>query len=193
MKPMRKLEAAKGGMDPLPTRILPQVLPCASAHLYCAARQGVLFIFHTPIHTKLNPWADLRAYARNLPVRIHFLSGDISANLHSMLTLAMQSGAFLHLVVTLTALVARIAHLSSAVRGVLSTLHTECTHLFARLHVRSEVAHWPCPYVRSDAKNNVLPSTCPAYKGLTQFGTTAAATATTTRRGGQRSFQGRRT
>ena len=57
-----------------------------------------------------------------------------------MLTLAMQSGAFLHLVVTLTALVARIAHLSSAVRGVLSTLHAECVHLLSRLHVRSKAA-----------------------------------------------------
>ena len=57
-----------------------------------------------------------------------------------MLTLAMQSGAFLHLVVTLTALVARIAHLSSAVRGVLSTLHTECAHLLSSLHVRRKRA-----------------------------------------------------
>jgi hypothetical protein len=55
-----------------------------------------------------------------------------------MLTLAMQSGAFLHLVVTLTALVARIAYLSLAVRSVLSTLHVECAHLFASLHVRSQ-------------------------------------------------------
>jgi hypothetical protein len=57
-----------------------------------------------------------------------------------MLTLAMQSGAFLHLVVTLTALVARMAHLSSAVRGVLSTLHAECAHLLAKLYVRSKRA-----------------------------------------------------
>ena len=55
-----------------------------------------------------------------------------------MLTLAMQSGAFLHFVVTLTALVARIAHLSSTVRSVLSALHTECAHLFAKLDVRSK-------------------------------------------------------
>ncbi|KAI0283145.1 hypothetical protein BGY98DRAFT_880055, partial [Russula aff. rugulosa BPL654] len=40
--------------------------------------------------------------------------------IYHMLTLAMQSGAFLHLVVTLTALIARIAHLSSAVRSALS-------------------------------------------------------------------------
>jgi hypothetical protein len=59
----------------------------------------------------------------------------------------MQSGAFLHLVVTLTALVARIAHLSSAVRSVLSALHTECAHLLATLYVRNK---WPC--FRSDAK-----------------------------------------
>jgi hypothetical protein len=50
----------------------------------------------------------------------------------------MQSGAFLQLVVTLTALVARLAHLSSAIRGVLSTLHAESLLLLARLHVRSE-------------------------------------------------------
>ena len=62
-----------------------------------------------------------------------------------MLTVAMQSGAFLQLVVTLTALVARIAHLSSAVRGVLSTLHAECAHLFTKLHVRHS-------RMRSDAK-----------------------------------------
>lgn len=52
----------------------------------------------------------------------------------------MQSGAFLHLIVTLTAIVARIAHLSSAVRSVLSALHTECAHLFATLDVSSK---WP--------------------------------------------------
>jgi hypothetical protein len=55
-----------------------------------------------------------------------------------MLTLAMQSGAFLQLVVTLTALVARLAHLSSAIRGVLFTLHAESLLLLAKLHVRSE-------------------------------------------------------
>jgi hypothetical protein len=57
-----------------------------------------------------------------------------------VVTLAMRSGAFLHLVVTLTALIARIAHLSSAVRSVLSALHTECAHLFNKLFVRSK---WP--------------------------------------------------
>jgi hypothetical protein len=66
----------------------------------------------------------------------------------------MQSGAFLHLVVTLTALVARMAHLCSAVRGVLSTLHAECAHLLARLHVRSKLPSFAraYPYARSDAK-----------------------------------------
>ena len=55
-----------------------------------------------------------------------------------MLTLAMRSGAFLQLVVTLTALVARLAHLSSAIRAVLSTLHAEALLLLAKLHVGSE-------------------------------------------------------
>ena len=45
MKPLRKLETAKGGMDPLPTRVLSQVFPCAHAHLYCTTRQGA---FHFP-------------------------------------------------------------------------------------------------------------------------------------------------
>ena len=57
---------------------------------------------------------------------------------HSMLTLAMRSGAFLHLVVTLTALVARLAHLSSALRSVLSVLHAESIRLLDTLHVRTE-------------------------------------------------------
>ncbi|KAH8989130.1 hypothetical protein EDB92DRAFT_1817283 [Lactarius akahatsu] len=51
-----------------------------------------------------------------------------------MLTLAMRSGAFLHLVVTLTALVARLAHLSSALRHVLSVLHAESICFFDTLH-----------------------------------------------------------
>ena len=58
--------------------------------------------------------------------------------IHSMLMLAMQSGAFLHLVVTLTALVARLAHLSSSLRRVLSTVHAECLHLLDKLYVRNE-------------------------------------------------------
>ena len=57
---------------------------------------------------------------------------------HSMLTLAMQSGAFLHLVVTLTALVARLAHLSSALRPVLSAQHAESIRLLDTLHVRTK-------------------------------------------------------
>ncbi|KAH8980961.1 hypothetical protein EDB86DRAFT_2769151, partial [Lactarius hatsudake] len=40
-------------------------------------------------------------------------------------TLAMRSGAFLHLVVTLTTLVSRLALLSSALRYVLPALHAE--------------------------------------------------------------------
>ncbi|KAI0302266.1 hypothetical protein BC826DRAFT_966253 [Russula brevipes] len=52
----------------------------------------------------------------------------------------MQSGAFLQLVVTLTALVARLAHLASALRSVLSTLHAECLHLFTTIHP-TETSH----------------------------------------------------
>ncbi|KAH9180787.1 hypothetical protein EDB89DRAFT_66870 [Lactarius sanguifluus] len=46
-------------------------------------------------------------------------------------------GAFLHLVVTLTTLVARLAHLSSALRYVLSALHAESICLLDTLHVRT--------------------------------------------------------
>ncbi|KAH9066403.1 hypothetical protein EDB87DRAFT_1679137 [Lactarius vividus] len=46
----------------------------------------------------------------------------------------MRSGAFLHLVVTLTTLVARLALLSSALRYVLSTLHAESICLLDTLH-----------------------------------------------------------
>jgi hypothetical protein len=63
-----------------------------------------------------------------------------------VLTLAMQSGAFLQLVVTLTALVARLAHLSLAIRGVLSGLHAESSLLLSKLHVRSA-----CFRLRSEA------------------------------------------
>jgi hypothetical protein len=55
-----------------------------------------------------------------------------------MLTLAMQSGAFISLVVTLTALVARLAHLSSSIRNILFTLHAESLLLLPKLHVRSD-------------------------------------------------------
>ena len=58
--------------------------------------------------------------------------------IHSMLTLAMQTGAFLHLVITLTALVARLAHLSSSLRCVLSTVHAEGLYLLDSLYVRNE-------------------------------------------------------
>lgn len=60
-----------------------------------------------------------------------------------MLTLAMRSGAFLHLVLTLTALVARLAHLSSAIRHVLSVLHAESIRLLDTLHVRTYAGHSP--------------------------------------------------
>ncbi|KAI9446213.1 hypothetical protein H4582DRAFT_2052303 [Lactarius indigo] len=59
-----------------------------------------------------------------------------SADLRPVLTLAMRSGAFLHLVVTLTALVARLTHLSSALRHVLSALHAESIRLLHTLHAR---------------------------------------------------------
>ena len=58
--------------------------------------------------------------------------------IHSMLTLAMQVGAFLRLVVTLTSPVARLAHLSSSLRRVLSTVHAECLYLLDNLYVRNE-------------------------------------------------------
>ena len=66
-----------------------------------------------------------------------------------MLTLAMQSGAFLQLVVTLTALVARLAHLSSTIRSVLSTLHADCLCLLTRLHVRNEQPFTHAPHPQS--------------------------------------------
>jgi len=88
----------------------------------------------------LAPYTDMRAHARYISVRTRLLRDSHHAQfkLNSTLTLAMQSGAFLQLVVTLTALVARLAHLSSALRRVLSTLHDECLHILSSLHVRSE-------------------------------------------------------
>lgn len=73
-----------------------------------------------------------------------------------MLTLAMQSGAFLQLVVTLTALVARLAHLSSTIRSVLSTLHADCLCLLTRLHVRNEQPFTHAPPTR-DRKLTMRP------------------------------------
>ncbi|KAH9065215.1 hypothetical protein EDB87DRAFT_1594469 [Lactarius vividus] len=64
--------------------------------------------------------------------------------IYRMLTLAMRSGAFLHLVVTLTALVARLAHLSSALRHVLSALHAESICLLDTLHP-AEATHKATP------------------------------------------------
>ncbi|KAH9038340.1 hypothetical protein EDB85DRAFT_1933357 [Lactarius pseudohatsudake] len=64
--------------------------------------------------------------------------------IYRMLTLAMRSGAFLHLVVTLTALVARLAHLSSALRHVLSALHAESICLLDTLHP-AEAMHKATP------------------------------------------------
>jgi hypothetical protein len=81
MKTAPKLETAKGSMDPLPSRIHSQVLPHACAHLYRAARQGAYMLPRPHIRTKLNPpdrWADLHAYARNLPVRIRLLGRHAS-------------------------------------------------------------------------------------------------------------------
>ncbi|KAH9001040.1 hypothetical protein EDB92DRAFT_1938811 [Lactarius akahatsu] len=60
------------------------------------------------------------------------------------LTLAMRSGAFLHLVVTLTALVARLTHVSSALRHALSALHAESTPLLDTLHP-AEATHEATP------------------------------------------------
>ncbi|KAH9001042.1 hypothetical protein EDB92DRAFT_1811970 [Lactarius akahatsu] len=69
------------------------------------------------------------------------------------------SGAFLHLVVTLTTLVARLALLSSALQYVLSVLHAESTCLLDTLH-----------YARAD--NNIF-FTCAARKSHAQGDTTA--------------------
>ncbi len=141
MKHPAKLKTAKGGVDPLPTCVLSQVLPHACGHLYYAAGQSAL-IFHTFILIKLNSRLCRLACVCAQFTGMHFAFSDdtphASTNSRSMLTLAMQSGAFLHLLVTLTALVARMAHLCSAVRSVLFTLHTECAHLLAKLHVRNE-------------------------------------------------------
>ncbi|KAN0140860.1 hypothetical protein V8E53_001304 [Lactarius tabidus] len=62
-----------------------------------------------------------------------------------MLTLAMRSGAFLHLVVTLTALVARLAHLSSALRHDLSSLHAESIRILDALHPTEATRNAPLP------------------------------------------------
>ncbi|KAI0247219.1 hypothetical protein BJV78DRAFT_1247477 [Lactifluus subvellereus] len=103
-------------MDALPTCSLSQNIPCTSVYPYHVARQGML------------------SYTRNLLVRINLLMSLLMPMIHSMLTLAMQSDAFLHLVVMLTALVARLAHLSSSLRRVLSTVHAECLHLLNKLY-----------------------------------------------------------
>ena len=59
--------------------------------------------------------------------------------IHSMLTLAMQSSAFLHLVVTLThSLPVWPISLSSSLRLILSTVHAECLHLLDKFYVRNE-------------------------------------------------------
>ncbi|KAI9459469.1 hypothetical protein BJY52DRAFT_1148960 [Lactarius psammicola] len=64
--------------------------------------------------------------------------------IYRMLILTMRSGAFLHLIVTLTALVARLAHLSSALRHVLSALHAESIRLLDTLHP-AEATHTTIP------------------------------------------------
>jgi hypothetical protein len=128
-------------MDTLPSCSLPQLIPCTSAHLYHATRQGTSHTSSVASTTLNYPLSvDVRSNARNLPVSIGLLrvNAHAYAVIHSMLTLAIQSGAFLHLVVTLTAIVARLAHLSSFLRHELSTLHSECVHLLNKLHVRRE-------------------------------------------------------
>ncbi|KAI9508268.1 hypothetical protein F5148DRAFT_1284210 [Russula earlei] len=64
--------------------------------------------------------------------------------IYHILTLAMRSGAFLQVVVTLTAIVARLAHLSSVICRALSTLHAECQHLLSNLHP-TEASHNSAP------------------------------------------------
>ncbi|KAH9066402.1 hypothetical protein EDB87DRAFT_1679135 [Lactarius vividus] len=56
----------------------------------------------------------------------------------------MRSGTFLYLVVILAALVAHLAHLSSALRHVLSTLHAESICLLDTLHP-AEATHKATP------------------------------------------------
>ena len=109
---------------------------CAPA-LRCSTRRVARCNAHLRKLT-LRLCIDLRSYVRNLPVSISLclVWGTCSNRIHSILTLAMRSGAFLHLVVTLTALVARLAHLSSALRHVLSALHAESRRLLDTLHVR---------------------------------------------------------
>ncbi|KAI0249107.1 hypothetical protein BJV78DRAFT_723554 [Lactifluus subvellereus] len=86
--------------------------------------------------THYPPAAYLRSFLARLRVCTMLLDKTCirMRAIYYMLTLAMQSGAFLHLVVTLTALVARLAHLSSSLRRVLSTIHAECLHLFDKLY-----------------------------------------------------------
>lgn len=96
----------------------------------------------------------------------------------------MQSGAFLNLVVTLTALVARLSHLSSTLRRVLSTFHVECLHLFVKIHVRVASDHSPCLLCMQSETDDDAFTLCVAHRSLTQLGITA--TATTIRRGGHK-------
>jgi hypothetical protein len=168
-------------MDALPNCGLSQIIPCTSAHLYCAARQGAPCSTSVD-STKLNYClsADVRPYARNLPVRIGFLRAASHALtvIHSMLTLAIQSGAFLHLVVTLTAIAARLAHLSSSLRRVLSILYAESLRLLDKLYVRSKqpvAATSTC----NRADDDDFP-VFPAYRSYAQLDATATTTIVTT-------------
>ena len=109
-------------------------LRCSTRRVACC-----ICIPHLRKLTTLCLCTDLRSHVCNIPVCIvsacEICVGTFD-RIRSMLTLAMQSGAFLQLVVTLTALVARLAHLSSALRHVLSALHAESIRLLDTLHVR---------------------------------------------------------
>ena len=137
-----KLKAAQRSVVPLPTRSFSQVVSCTFAHLHCVARQGVSLACITYL-------LKLTTFYRPMFVCAQFTGAYCPVceiwgtcnRIHSVLILAMRSGAFLHLVVTLTALVARLAHLSSALRHVLSALHAESIRLLDTLHVRNRLRH----------------------------------------------------
>jgi uncharacterized membrane protein len=112
---------------------------------------------------------------------LKFLTHTLTV-IHSVLTLTMQNGAFLHLVVTLAAIVARLAHLSTSLRRALSSLHAECLHLFDKLYVCGEqsVVH----QIKADeAGVFFFFFSVSADRSYAQLELKASATATTTRRG----------
>ena len=143
-KNSRKLETTKGGLDTLPHRGLSKIVLFTPTHLYCASRQGASYsTFVASTKPSYCSSADVRSHVCNLPVRISFfffseLLTHTLTVIHSVLTLAIQNGAFLHLVVTLAAIIARLAHLSTSLRRAPSSLHAECLHLFDKLYVRGE-------------------------------------------------------